>query len=289
MLECKCLKNLTGFFIAKPPFVIFVLCLGTFAVGLVSLGLYVITHDFLETDPSKDWYSFFAALSQVSVCVPSVLTNRSSDHKNYSSSPDYHDYFKSSLVNVSIPITVSFKPTAELSHHNNTQVTTYLRATDLGIKDKHERWHKINLTITLDYHWQYDSCTTRETCETVFWDACVTLIAPASILPPLSRLPEKCMNSSLPKKMSNLKGWISQDQAQHMEDWCRDGVVMSTEPPQPSLLSQSPLSPDEQAKANLHLQYSSYILFVMVITCVVYAMIRGKPAKFSPKKMNPLI
>ena len=60
MLECKCLKNLTGFFIAKPPFVIFVLCLGTFAVGLVSLGLYVITHDFLETDPSKVGTQFAA-------------------------------------------------------------------------------------------------------------------------------------------------------------------------------------------------------------------------------------
>lgn len=34
---------------------------------------------------------------------------------------------------------------------------------------------------------------------------------------------------------------------------------------------------------NLRLQYSSYFLFVMVITCVLYGMIKGRPVKQSKK------
>ena len=39
---------------------------------------------------------------------------------------------------------------------------------------------------------------------------------------------------------------------------------------------------------NLRLQYSSYFLFVLVISCVLYGMIKGKPAKQNFKKVPPL-
>ena len=40
---------------------------------------------------------------------------------------------------------------------------------------------------------------------------------------------------------------------------------------------------------NLRLQYSSYFLFVMVITCVLYGMIKGRPVKqnFNKKVHGP--
>ena len=35
----------------------------------------------------------------------------------------------------------------------------------------------------------------------------------------------------------------------------------------------------DASAVNLRLQYSSYFLFVMVITCVLYGMIKGRPVK----------
>ena len=35
----------------------------------------------------------------------------------------------------------------------------------------------------------------------------------------------------------------------------------------------------DASAVNLRLQYSSYFLFVLVITCVLYGMIKGRPGK----------
>ena len=41
MVDCKCCKNLFGFAVARPPCVVFTVCLAAFAIGLFSLGYFV--------------------------------------------------------------------------------------------------------------------------------------------------------------------------------------------------------------------------------------------------------
>lgn len=54
MVDCKGGKNLFGFAIARPPCVVFIVCIAAFAIGLFSLGFFIKTYGWFDTADARE-------------------------------------------------------------------------------------------------------------------------------------------------------------------------------------------------------------------------------------------
>ncbi|KAI8783198.1 transmembrane protein 248 [Biomphalaria glabrata] len=63
-------ENLRGFFNSRPPLVVFMICLASFAIALITFAYIVKTKDMPNPDISEDWNTFLSRVSHLSFCVP---------------------------------------------------------------------------------------------------------------------------------------------------------------------------------------------------------------------------
>lgn len=54
MVDCKGGKNLFGFAVARPPCVVFIVCIAAFAIGLFSLGFFIKTYGWFDTADARE-------------------------------------------------------------------------------------------------------------------------------------------------------------------------------------------------------------------------------------------
>ncbi|BFZ05386.1 hypothetical protein BsWGS_08425 [Bradybaena similaris] len=62
-------ENLRGFFNSRPPLVVFMICLASFAVALITFAYIVKTKDLPNPDVTEDWNTFLEKLSHLKFCV----------------------------------------------------------------------------------------------------------------------------------------------------------------------------------------------------------------------------
>lgn len=63
-------ENLRGFFNSRPPLVVFMICLASFAIALITFAYIVKTKDMPNPDISEDWNTFLTRVSHLAFCVP---------------------------------------------------------------------------------------------------------------------------------------------------------------------------------------------------------------------------
>uniref|UniRef100_A0A0B6ZUT5 TMEM248/TMEM219 domain-containing protein n=1 Tax=Arion vulgaris TaxID=1028688 RepID=A0A0B6ZUT5_9EUPU len=68
-------ENLRGFFIGRPPLVVFMVCLASFAIALITFAYIVKTKDLRNPDVTEDWNTFFEKLSHLKFCVSHNVTS----------------------------------------------------------------------------------------------------------------------------------------------------------------------------------------------------------------------
>jgi hypothetical protein len=69
-------ENLRGFFNSRPPLVVFMICLASFAIALITFAYIVKTRDLPNPDVTEDWNTFLEKLSHLKFCV----SNNASSH-----------------------------------------------------------------------------------------------------------------------------------------------------------------------------------------------------------------
>ncbi|XP_005091558.1 transmembrane protein 248 [Aplysia californica] len=63
-------ENLRGFFNSRPPLVVFMLCLASFAIALITFAYIVKAKDIPDPDVSVDWNTFLEKFSHLQFCLP---------------------------------------------------------------------------------------------------------------------------------------------------------------------------------------------------------------------------
>ncbi|PSN49789.1 Transmembrane protein 248 [Blattella germanica] len=255
------LGNLKGFATSRPPLMVFTLCLTAFALTTLSLAYFIRHSDRVpNTDFHVDWNRFLKHLSNIDLCVlPENITRPSDDELN------------DNIGNVSIAVKASLSLVQQLSTlpHNITSVAGVLPVGEWSPMCKTDgEISALNVSLTLPQNLSQAD------------DVCVTFVGPRSLLPIVND-PPKCTPLVIPQQGS-LGRLIGRSRDAEVlgeredDDWCKSGTVMRmvyrSNPQLPVLLTGS-----DRSLINLHLIHTSYFLFVMAMTLVCYALIKGKP------------
>lgn len=275
MVECKCIRNLMGFASSKPPCVAFTVCLAAFAVGLLSLGYYVHEHGLFPfgENENKEWKTLITDLKEKKFCVfgnETEITNLTSFANETTSAEE--------LVPVSVSVFLSVVAKAGFNSRVQqvTHLTTLIDASEAGITGL----NFVNVTLSLTEPW-HTECNKKETCHKHF-DTCAVMVLPKAVIPQ-DFLNQPDCNVTAVKTMVQMHSRVNKHSTPG--GWCHHGVEAVAIPA--ITLNPASMQIDEQT-VNLRLQYSSYFLFVMVITSVLYGMVKGKPFKGGKKMSQPI-
>lgn len=274
------LRNLRAFIVSKPPCVVFTLCLACLAVALFYLGYYVSNNEIVDPEAEKDWNDFLTGLSNIQFCIGKVQPEtgngieKANPFNNTPSKPsEFTRFSPNDMQQISVPLKIGVNVWDKRHHlHGNiTHLTALLDAPLFGYGTGNS---KMNLTFSLSEIWNTErKCIGKDECKLPqgFFQSCVTIMAPRQVLPEWK--PATC-NSSAVISMTAMTPLSRSKQ----EKLCKSGAIIYFKHPIDLELREK-LSVDERAKANLHLQLTSYFLFVLVISSVIYGMLKGKPVK----------
>ncbi|ESP04130.1 hypothetical protein LOTGIDRAFT_237545 [Lottia gigantea] len=289
------IENLKGFSQSRPPIVVFMVCLGAFAVALITFAYIVKVRDMPNPDMTEDWNSFLQSFSDVEFCVLSnssdFVTESTSSATGTSSLPTKKmsevlkdietTTFKpitkenEGVVNISLSMLVEMTPTVDFVSipHNITYLSTTLSGRQLGLNG-HVADQVMNVTFTLPFEWNTTKCT-GEDCITIPIYTCISFQAPESFFPKTSQ-PDRCVSSAEGGIEYRVK-MVGHKTRQNVMRCEKRPVIQVRYQLDPSLTVM--LSLNDRSLINLHLMHTSYFLFVMVITMFCYALVRGRPSK----------
>ncbi|XP_070572351.1 transmembrane protein 248-like [Ptychodera flava] len=288
-MGCKIIDNTKGFIITRPPLVVFILCVGAFAIAMVTLAYYVKIHQIQDPDITQDWNSFLDHFSQIRYCAS---RNETEDHwgtlDNLTSAPQsssspkflHSDILEYEPVrNYSFMIRLVLKPMPSFVAfpHNITHFMGSVYGYQLGLEGS-EADEQVNITFELPDSWHSQKCNRdrRGYCKQIEFTTCLTLMASPTVFP-TTRRPASCNATESPREYH--MSWLSTKTGiLYEQQWCKYGAVaFAYHPDNPSLTPM--LSAADRSLVNLHLMHTSYFLFVMVITAFCYAVIKGRPVK----------
>lgn len=260
--------NLKGFATSRPPLMVFTLCLTAFAVTTFSLA-YFIRHaeNIPNFDIRSDWAGFLKYLSDQDLCVTidenaSIASNKSHTVADTETGDGYG--------NVSIAVLASLSFVQHLnSLHNLSMISGALAVGEwdpLCGPDVPPGTY-LNVSLNLPANLSQGQ------------EVCVTFSGPRALLP-IIRSPPACTPSPLLANgaMAKLSGRNRAPDAlgeRFEDDWCEEGAAMRMDyrsSPELAVI----LTFNDRSLINLHLMHTSYFLFVMAMTVVCYALIKGK-------------
>lgn len=292
MIECKCCKNLFGFAASRPPCFVFTVCLAAFGIGLFSLGYFVQVYGWFDDVgdiQNKEWHSFLNHLASSEFCIFGNQTLRNATSVN---STNMTASTPAGFTTVTIPVLdLSITPSKGFGGvvNNVTHVTVEMPATELGLTGPWGNF-MVNMTLTLSQPWTMD-CQ-ENMCKSVYVETCASVTVPNDIVPQHLMSKSACNMSSEDVSIVQMNNVKRHATTVHQDDQqCINGIKAETTLPLNDHKSPTgTMSLADASAVNLRLQYSSYFLFVLVITCILYGMIKGRPGKqnFNKKGILPL-
>lgn len=277
------LQNLKAFAISRPPLVVFTACLTTFAVATLSLSYYLRTGPVHNPDIEVDWNNIMDHMSQWKLCV---ITPHSIPHKPWTLGESKTAQRQLSImdipwqratdlkkangsISVLLRLRLGFRAKAFLK--NTDILTGEITLKDLGYDVTELNMPSLKVAIDLGAKHKLVNCTIGGYCD-VTPAACVTFFGLVSLLPSV-REPKTCL-SRIPKDngaIFHLQEYSNENEAMvHCS-----GFVILQEYIREELFEET-LNYKEQTLMNMHLMYTSYFLFVMVMTVLCYAIVRGQ-------------
>ncbi|XP_025090193.1 transmembrane protein 248-like [Pomacea canaliculata] len=299
-------ENLRGFFVSRPPLVIFMICLGSFAVALITFAYIIKIKDMPNPDVTEDWNTFLDGLQETEFCVVSyteeavglslptqrpdqpLINHLLNIHKTRAQDEDPSPVIPVSaptttvtpstadqLVNITMRLDVKIYATYKLvnltSFHNLTIINTSLRGHQIGLTGRRKNL-EANVTLVLPSLKQSSRCS-HSNCYAL--RSCVTFTAPPSFFPHTKRPRD---DESCPRELDFGTDGHFHLEVVHGFHQCRNAsplILSHTYDPELTVM----LSLQDRSLINLHLMHTSYFLFVMVITLFCYGLIKGHPAK----------
>lgn len=304
--------DVRGYFMSRPPLVLFMICLASFAIALITFAYVIKVKDMPNPDITEDWNKFLDRLSTLDYCVVSEpgaeintvtqapvspsdagLKERIKQTANHflgntegagvqgptisSATPTISPSSVPGLINVSVLIDLELMPTSHFllvsSRNNFTFITTTLRGSQLGLTGGHQDL-EANVTLVLPPLGNHSLTCQHGQCYKLK-DACITMIAPRQFFPRTQRpfVDEICLKEG---------DYIGENHF-HLEVTpsylhCINASILSLYHQYDPTLTVM-LTMQDRSIINLHLMHTSYFLFVMILTLFCYAIIKGRPSK----------
>lgn len=297
-------ENLKGFATSRPPIIIFMVCLGAFAVVLLTLAYFIKVREITNPDITEDWNTFLENLARVEFCVLSNSSDSSSPSSQAvaaqsttaaaassaptvdlstlelnTTEPVAQQTVPDNYVNVTVSMLVEMIPTLDFLNipHNLTHLTTTLPGHQLGLSGDAGNMDMV-VTFELPYDWNTTTCNQNGACNRVKIYTCMTFSAPPNFFP-ITRKPSACYGVNetgveYHVKMIGRKDSINSE----IRSWCRNRPLINVRYNLDPTLTVM-LSLRDRSVINLHLMHTSYFLFVMFVTLFCYAIIKGRPTK----------
>lgn len=289
-------ENLKGFWTSKPPLVLFMLCIGIFAIVLLTLGYIVKVNDY--KNPDAGWNKVIDGFSNVQFCMQFDKSDTNTtviDHGEPLKLTDLIDSLHQKLqggnpvettttgsqtkelVPVSTQFLIEIQPTVDFVNipHNITHLSSSLNGSQLGLQEGNEKL-QLNITFALPFQWNNTVCH-NSWCQKVKILTCVYFLAPQELFP-ASRKHEMC----IPENVSGVEYHAQMHSVRSSQNQPVDQSVCKNRPvlklrQDNDKTFKIMLTLDDRSAINLHLMNTSYFLFVMVITLLCYALVRGRP------------
>jgi len=281
-------ENLKGFAQNRPPIIVFVACLGVFAIVLMSLAYYIkITEEIPDPDIRQDWNQFLKRFSTLEFCIQHNASDPLAPLPTTTIAPSYspHSIKERDIAtttsydttrNYSVSMQLTVTPTRDFIRipHNVTHVTGAITGDMIGLRGVAGK-EEINVTMELPYEWNNTKCGVMG-CEKISFFACVHFQASIDVFPKLSPTMCESLNDTgveyyttmIPQKTTDV----------YWSTFCRQRPIIHIQPSIDPALTVY-LSIADRSVINLHLMHTSYFLFVMVVTILCYALVRGHPGK----------
>lgn len=280
------LENFRNFLSSRPPLVLFVVCIGMIAIAFISYAYYIKYNDVYNPDVQEKLEKFAKNVTGLNLCTK--LSNQSwvLAHNAKPANVTLEDVFfhynlnnsrKISAYNtISFPVTVSvsFLKKKGLLPNPITDFISAFPVSVLGVSGENE-----NMSLAMEMVPKEPvslKCLT-EVC-LVEYEMCATVIAPEGILPN-TRQPylNECM---FPKDNSSnaFLAWLdvsapSSRADDHSLAECKSSILLKAEPIKEQLTVL--LTLEKRSEVNMHLMHSSYFLFVVVLTILLFGILTG--------------
>ncbi|XP_022342406.1 transmembrane protein 248-like isoform X2 [Crassostrea virginica] len=296
--DCAICENLKSFAKNKPPMVLFVISLGTFAVVLLTLAYIVRVKELPNPDLTKEWNNFFENFAEVEFCV---LGNHTEDTITTTTEPKLSDALsklhdtvlkgrpKSSpkpdehIINTSISMLIEVTPSHSDSFFNiSNNVTTLLAAvngSELGLRGLASKM-SVNVSMMLPIKWNEAVCSDKN-CQKIQILTCINFQGPASIFPSQRHFGGCTSTVAVTEGVTDYR-MVGYPRSYSEENLCahlpRVTMKYKLDPTMNMLLTL-----EDRSVINLHLMHTTYFLFVMFVTVLCYALIKGHPATHKSK------
>ncbi|XP_062600240.1 transmembrane protein 248-like isoform X2 [Saccostrea cucullata] len=299
--DCAICENLKSFAKNKPPMVLFVVSLGTFAVVLLTLAYIVKVKELPNPDLTKEWNNFFENFAEVEFCV---LGNQTEEIVPTTSEPKLVDKLsklhqsvlkghikttaepeKGQIVNTSISMLIEVTPSQSDSFFNiSNNVTTLLAAvngSELGLRGLASKM-SMNVSMMLPIKWNEAVCTDKN-CQKIKILTCINFQGPASFFPSQRHFGGCRSTVSVTEGVGDYSSrMVGYPRSYTAENLCahlpRVTMKYKLDPTMNMLLTL-----EDRSVINLHLMHTTYFLFVMFVTVICYALIKGHPATHKSK------
>lgn len=299
-------NRIKTFFCERPPLVVFVACLGSFAVVLMSLSYIINNTNDLESgglsNITKDWNTLMSMFSKYEFCM---LENATKPHETLlnATSDNSHENVlavenitptggknntaaiverKVDFITATINMRVTILPTIFAFHdeYNISSIVGLLSSESIGLPGD------ANISLHMDLHenWTQQACSSSG-CRYIKMDACVMLKAPAFVFPE-SEPPHHCelSNSTGTALHTHLK--VKAANAIQIE-YCRGKPTLRFAPKPET--TQLYLSEADKTMINLHLMHTSYFVFATMIFFLFYGIIKRKPHSSTSEQKQTLM
>jgi len=256
--------GLVDYFRHRPPGVLFLLCLLSFAVTTMALSFYIRhSGDAIRNPDVLDWNTLLLETGSLHFCMHNQTYNAGTVNNNSGNEIVKQD--AEDRANTTVSVSVGQEWRQELKEFGRVTAVSVINLHDMGRKVPHEyKSHRIVVSFVLDPAESTDRDPTL----------CLKINAPKFLLKDVNsgrNLPSQD-NCSLPSE--DITVHLPSTSAEYGVGWCDEGRVFKMElESQPSWTVA--INGDDQALIHLHLMVTSAFLFVLVGIILLGIFVRG--------------
>ncbi|XP_039267227.1 transmembrane protein 248-like [Styela clava] len=292
------LENFRNFLSARPPLVLFVVCIGMTAIAFISYAYYIKYNDVYNPDANERLNAFVENATNLNLCTK--LSNKSWTTHNSENPRDVNlsqillndnnmeetDLRKYKTVSFLVTVSVSFLPKSDSFPRPITDFVSSFPVSVLGISGKDE-----NKTVAMEFVPRTPTnlkCADNKKVCLVEYEMCATIMAPEDIVPCARQQTNKC-SFERDNSTSAFIAWLdvttpSKNEKDHSLSQCKSNILLKATKVREQLTIM--LTLEKRSVANMHLMHSSYFLFVIIITILLFGIITGGERKHSRNQNN---
>jgi len=262
------LHNVKGFSASRPPVVIFVICLISFACATLAMALFIDhTEVVINPEIKGNWKKFLESLGSLSLCASVSDGNQGSDYNEIFQLMD--DSYNITGKNMAlITLQASVKLTRELKRLPANNIVAVSGSFDVEGPPKH-CYDRVSTLTSVNISFVIPEDLTESEAKEV----CILVTGPIELLP-FGVRSSVCSPSFVNKTITQF-GSIRSTNPNKTDSFCREGSSLRLNYSN-ELNEEFFLSKQERWIIYFRLIHASYFIFVIALTFICYSFIRGR-------------